>query len=462
MPTNEIQNILALKKEDDIIQSFKRKIPTPPKWSTLELQYYAKHHDIMNEATYQDVSVTADGKVVRVPLTLEQEATNRLTGLTFGLAVTRSYDAQNETQQRAQAIIERIYKKNRINALNLKRGKFYFAACEMASLWYLSPSKPHYDYGEKCEYKLRHRTYTPMEGDSIYPLFNEDQDLIALSFEYNYYNGLETRRFFDTFTDNVHIRWEFKGDTADKKWVRLFEKKHEVGKIPGVYAWAKEPCWRESSRLRAEQERTYSDNGNYIRDNSTPVLAIFADGKISFGEEDNRRFRKIVKYPANGRMEYVTWQQSPEAVKMQLEGLRREFYTSLQIPDISFENMKSLPISGEAMKRVFIDAQLRVKQESGALQAFLDREANVIKAFAPLMFPELERAFNELTIENTIHPYTIDDEKDRIDRYTSATGGKAIMSQREAIERSGLSRNPSQTLEEIRADEAHDVFGGYE
>ena len=108
MPTNEIQNILALKKEDDIIQSFKRKIPTPPKWSTLELQYYAKHHDIMNEATYQDVSVTADGKVVRVPLTLEQEATNRLTGLTFGLAVTRSYDAQNETQQRAQAIIERI------------------------------------------------------------------------------------------------------------------------------------------------------------------------------------------------------------------------------------------------------------------------------------------------------------------------------------------------------------------
>lgn len=461
MPT-DINSILSLQKTDDIITELKRKIPSPPLWSELAKDYDIKHHDIMNEATYQDVSVMEGGKVVRVPLSLEQLATNRLTGLTFGIPVTRIYDAQDERAQRAQAIMERIYKKNRIDALNLERGVHFFAGCEIATLWYLVDSAPHYDYGEKCNYKIRRRTYTPMNGDGIYPLFDDDLDLIALSFEYNYYNGVDTRRFFDTFTDTWHIRWEQTNKEGADAWKELFRKKLEIGKIPGAYAWSKKPCWRDSSRLRAEQERTYSDNGNCIRDNSAPILALFTDETIRMGNEDTDKFRKVVKYPASGRLEYVTWQQSPEAVKLQLEGLRREYYTNLQIPDISYENMKSTPMSGEARKMLFIDAQLRVLQEAGALQEFLDREANVVKALAGLMFPDIADAFAAMPVENRINPYKIDDEKDRIERYSNATGGKAIMSQYEAIEKAGLSKNPQQTLDRIREDEQRSVFGAYE
>jgi len=103
-----------------------------------------------------------------------------------------------------------------------------------------------------------------------------------------------------------------------------------------------------------------------------------------------------------------------------------------------------------------------VLQEAGALQEFLDREANVVKALAGLMFPDIADAFAAMPVENRINPYKIDDEKDRIERYSNATGGKAIMSQYEAIEKAGLSKNPQQTLDQIREDEQRSVFGAYE
>ena len=132
MPT-DINSILSLQKTDDIITELKRKIPSPPLWSELAKDYDIKHHDIMNEATYQDVSVMEGGKVVRVPLSLEQLATNRLTGLTFGIPVTRIYDAQDEAQRA------------RYNGTNLQEESYqcvepsersFFAGCEIATLWY--------------------------------------------------------------------------------------------------------------------------------------------------------------------------------------------------------------------------------------------------------------------------------------------------------------------------------------
>ena len=52
MPT-DINSILSLQKTDDIITELKRKIPSPPLWSELAKDYDIKHHDIMNDATYQ-------------------------------------------------------------------------------------------------------------------------------------------------------------------------------------------------------------------------------------------------------------------------------------------------------------------------------------------------------------------------------------------------------------------------
>ena len=121
--------------------------------------------------------------------------------------------------------------------------------------------------------------------------------------------------------------------------------------------------------------------------------------------------------------------------------------------------MSQTALSGESRKQLFIDAQLKVKDEKGALIEFLDRETNVLKAFAKVIFGEAYAAdIDALSVEQVITPFSITDEKDDIANLMAANGNKPLMSQRESIERYGKSDDVDKTLEEIRQDDMGDAF----
>ena len=91
------------------------------------------------------------------------------------------------------------------------------------------------------------------------------------------------------------------------------------------------------------------------------------------------------------------------------------FFTQLQLPDWSYEKMSQQALSGESRKQMFIDAQLKVKDESGRLIEFFDREMNVIKAFLKIMLGDAYAAdIDSLKVDMVITPFTITDEKDTI------------------------------------------------
>ena len=116
-------------------------------------------------------------------------------------------------------------------------------------------------------------------------------------------------------------------------------------------------------------------------------------------------------------------------------------------------------MSGESRKQMFIDAQLKVKDEKGVLIEFLDRETNVLKSFAKvIMGKAYETDIDDLRVEQLITPFSITDEKDDITNLMAANGNKPLMSQRESIERYGKSDDVDKTLEEIRSEEMVDGF----
>ena len=84
----------------------------------------------------------------------------------------------------------------------------------------------------------------------------------------------------------------------------------------------------------------------------------------------------------------------------------------------------------------------------------LDREVNVVKAFVKSIMPSYSKDIDELQVECEIKPFIISDEKELIDNLVTATGGKAIISQKEAIEYLGWSNDSEATLKQI-ADEAN-------
>ena len=130
----------------------------------------------------------------------------------------------------------------------------------------------------------------------------------------------------------------------------------------------------------------------------------------------------------------------------------------LQLPDMSMENMKATPMSGEARKMMFIDAQLKVTDESGIWLDMFDREINVVRAFMKIMYPSLADAIDSLQVEVAITPYQISDETERIGNLSNATGGKPIMSQRTAIRNLGYVDDVDEELGHIAEESTASLF----
>lgn len=442
------------------IAALKEKTIVVPVWSGrfgLVQQFDPTKHPVMNKQKYPDI-VTDEGieYVTRVTCDLQRLATKRMTELVTGIPPKRVYTPNNDRQKQIAAYIESIYDRNRINSVNNERLNMLFAGCEVFTLWYAIEERNTL-YGFSSPLKLRCRNFSPMLGDELYPLFDEYGDMIAMSVGYTRKKGRKYVQYFDTYTADKHIKWS----NENGGWAEVENENITLGKIPGVYAWRPTPIWEDTSKTVYEIEWTLSRNGNYLRQNSKPIFIVFADEAISYGDEKspNREFRSVMQYPQNGRAEYVTWAQAVENLKFYVEQLRDLFFTQLQLPDWSYGKMSQQALSGESRKQMFIDAQLKVKDESGRLIEFFDREMNVVKAFAKIMLGESYAAdIDALKVETLITPFAITDEKDTISNLMAANGGKALMSQRESIEMYGHSDDVDKTLREIAEEDKIDAF----
>ena len=445
---------------EQTISALKEKSINVPVWGGnkgLLQEYDPRKHPVMNKSIYPD-EVTAEGvqPVTRITCDLQRLATKRMTELCCGIPVKRVYKPENDRQKEIAQYLEAIYDRNRIDSVNTERLNMLFAGCEVMTLWFAVES-PNNQYGFNSRLKLRCRNFSPMLGDDLYPLFDEYGDMIAMSVGYSRKVGRKTIRYFDTYTATKHIKWS----DANGQWQEVENEDITLLKIPCIYAWRPMPIWEDTSKTVYEIEWSLSRNGNYLRENSKPLFVVFADEAINYGDEKspNREFRSIMQYPKGSTAQYITWQQAVENLKFYVEQLRSMFFTQLQLPDWSYEKMSQQALSGESRKQMFIDAQLKVKDESGRLIEFFDREMNVIKAFLKIMLGNAYAAdIDSLKVDMVITPFTITDEKDTITNLITANGGEPIISQRESIEMYGHSDDVDKTLQEIQAQKSVDIM----
>lgn len=462
MPT--IQDIIRKERPaSEIIGDLKEKSISVPGWNGrfgLAQEYDPKKHPVMNKSLYPDV-VEEDGSidhVTRITYNLQQLAVKRMSELCCGIPVKRIYSPENDRQKEIAQYLERIFVRNRIDSVNNERLNMLFAGCEVLTLWYAVEQKNKV-YGFDSPLKLRCKNFSPMLGDSLYPLFDEYGDMIALSIGYRRKVANKTVSYFDAYTADSHYKW---ADNGSGGWTLIEEDDiSKIGKIPAVYMYRPTPIWEDTSKIVYEMEWSVSRNGNYLRKNSKPLFCVFADEEIRYDNEGNEKeeFKSVLQYPKGSTAGYVTWQQAIENLKFHITELRQSFFTQLQLPDWSYESMKANPMSGESRKQLFIDAQLKVQDESGRLLEFFDREVNVVKAFLKLMLgEEYAGDIEALPVENVVTAFTITEEKDTISNLMLANGNKPIMSQRESIEEFGHSDDVDATLAEIQQDSTLDAF----
>lgn len=459
-----IEEILQMKEgPDKAISALKKKSICIPAWDGdfgLKRQYDPRLHPVMDRVIYPDI-LEDDGNidfVPRITLGFQKLAAKRMSELVNGIPVRRVYKPENDRQKEAATWLEKMFTRNRIDSVNIERCRTLFSCCEIFTIWY-AVEQPTYIYGFASKLKVRCRTYSPMNGDSLYPMFDEYGDMVAMSIGYKRTKDEREVNYFDTYTDIKHYRWS--DESGSWNIVEGMPEDIKIQKIPGVYCYRPEPIWEETSNNVYEIEWGLSRDGHYLKKNSKPVFAVFADEVISYGDskDENSSGKDVMQYPKDGRAEYVTWQQAIENLKFYVTELRSLYFTQLQLPDWSYEKMSQVAMSGESRKQLFIDSMLKVKDESGRLLEFFDREVNVMKGWLKVMAPGYEKDIDALQVEVVITPFSITDEKDTVSNLLLANGNKPLMSQRESIEVYGHSDDVDQTMNEIAEESKQDVFG---
>lgn len=436
----------------DVIDDLKNKSVEVPEWSKLLKDYEPTKHKIVDDKETRKDKVKSDGileKASRIYIGLEKLLTKRTTEFAFAIPVRRVYhntDDSDKRQQIAKAV-EAIYKYARIDSENIKRGNAYFASCEIFTIWY-AVEKPNTLYGFNSKYKLKCKTYSPMNGVKLYPLFDEMDDMLAMSFEYKKKIKDEEVTFFETYTADKHYAWKQQEGT----WKEIsIPQNIALLKIPGAYAFRHEPIYHGLSYIREEIEYTLSRNSDVIAYNSAPVLKVA--GKL-VGDEEKGESRRIFRLQDGGDVSYVSWSQSIEALKYHVETLLKLFFMQGQMPDLSFENMKSLGNIGfDARQMILSDAHLKIGDESGAWIEFFERECSVIKEFLKFMNTDWRDEIDNVEVEHIITPFIQNDEAALINRLQKGNGGKAIFSQLESIRMAGYSNDPKETLRQIQEED---------
>ena len=438
-----------------------------PVLADLRNQYDVAGHDVLDNTKRRDKTVItkkAEGEnpaetrleyVNRIGIPLQEIITERAVSFLFGTPVTITASPEGDNQQIVFDTLRRILKDNKIDPFNQTVALDLFRCKEVAEIWYaVQKPEAHNDYGFPTTSKLRVLRVSPWDGSELYPMFDEYGDMIAFSRSYQM-PGLEENKpdeFFETYTEVETIIWK----KVDSDWVeQLPRKPNAIKKIPVVYARQEKTEWDSVQTLINRLEKLLSNYADTTDYHASPT--IFVSGTV-LGMPDKGESGKVIVGADGASAEYLSWNQAPEMVKLEIETLIKLIYSLSQTPDISFEAIKGIgAVSGVALKLMFTDAHLKVKKKQRIFDAYLDRRASIILSFIGVMNTKLTADTKAIDVQSDIVPFMIGDTDALIQMLTTATGGKAIISQKTAVAKTGLVEDADAEYAQIESESVADA-----
>jgi len=221
-------------------------------------------------------------------------------------------------------------------------------------------------------------------------------------------NGLMSP-YFDATNDMKAFTWQFVTKNAEGKDVNntwIFDETnvykisnasgtlalddtqlHGFDRIPIVYMEQEFPEWYDVEGLIDRYEVALSKLGVSNDYSGHPILLTYGDLKVlPEMNDDGKTINFPIKFkdddvnkPYNGDAKFLTNDNAPEAVKLEMDTIRELLFSITQTPDISFEKMKSIgAISGTALKLMFLDPMIKAKMNEGQNRTIVERIINIL------------------------------------------------------------------------------------
>lgn len=389
-----------------------------------------KQHDIMNPLLRKSKSKdksSKDKEVNSIALAYQKWIVRKEKAMIFGNQPILRANPIDEAERNVLKAIERILHDIKESSFNRKIADSVGSYTEGAELWFFKEDdENHSIYGFETKIKAKTMILTPNK-ELLFPYKDDFGDLVIFSRCYKKTIDNKEIEFFEVYTKkNCYL---FK---RDKEWsiVDGYPKENKLGKIPVVLAEQDFTSWYDVQWMIERLEILLSDHAEVNDRNAYPILKI----KGQLKEYLERGPGGGVQLEQGSDMEYLSWNQATESIKLEIENLIENIQLITQTPNISFEQVKGLgALSGTALKMLFLDAHLKVMDKREIYDEYLQRRINLLKTIISILNPAWKTACDNLIIEPEIIPFMVENEKEQVEIALLKNGNKPLESHEKSV-----------------------------
>jgi len=365
-------------------------------------------------------------------------------------------DSENKANQTAFEVFMEVWKENNLDNFNKKIMREISIEGRAAELWF-----PYYDEIEK-KTKVKVMMLTEGKGDEFYPHYDDHGVMDALLRKYKIQVMDATTRVREqqraeiyTATKIIHCKKAF-----NNKWVEEVEI-NKSGIVNAIYYDGKRPEWFDVQSLIDRLEvliSKHADTNDYF---SSPAVKIKGDiAHAPEKDEVGKVFKLSAEKDSEGKVtwsdiEYLTWEHSPDSLKLEFDNLTNLIYSLSSTPDITFDNVEGIgAISGVALRLMFLDALLKAYDHQELYGEKIEERNNIIKAMVKVYNVKGGVGIDSIEIKVEFSEVIPQNVQELIDMLAIATNGKASMSQESAIQQNPMTGRVEDEIVKIKKDEA--------
>lgn len=372
----------------------------------------------------------------------------------FGGDMSITADEENDGVK----YFEKVFSKGlKMKSVLKKFARTVFVETKAALLFY--PREVILPSGKASELRVR---LLSIKNGEIYPHFDDYGDMDAFIRKYVATVAEDEGKEHDHVqiytADSIITAIDMGGS-----WVQTMEK-NLFGKIPVVYAEVEEPEWEDIvtalDRIEMRLSRL-SDTNDYF---SEPILKSYGATNLP----SKKTVGKQIEFEMNtdddgnvthGDADYLTWQQTIEAIKLELDMLKAEILGGTSTPDLTFDNVKGIgSVTGVAMKLMFLDAFLKAADNMEVFEPAVARCVSVIKAgicnITNIVYSS-QLLENDIDVSfGTVLP---DDLREEMEILSIANGGKPINARKTVTARSRFTKDVDEELKQMQDEDKTDA-----
>lgn len=403
-------------------------------------------------------------EVCRVAVPIQRLIVERTAGFLLGKPVSYQLkgESTNESSQSLFDSVMRVFEQNKMSYFDKKLARAVFREREAAELWYFVPD----ENGKPTSGEMRVQLLSPSRGDLLLPHYDDYGRMDGFGRGYRTMNLFgQYVTHFDVYTKSFVYRFETEPNGAMLHAVDLAPVPHGFDRMPIIYYRQEKTEWDD---VQSECDRVdtllsnWGDTNDYFGSPS-----YFFKGKLKGFAEKGEQGKVYQGEGSETDMKVLSWDNSPESMKGELAELFNIIFSYTQTPDISFKSMKEIGsnTSGVAINLMFTDPFMKADDKQEIFGENFERRFNVVKGGCAKRDGIGATIVEATFCKPVFTPYLPKNEKEEIEIINLSTGGKATMSQEEAVYKNPKVDNPEETIKQLAkekeeaAKQQREVFG---